>query len=88
MVAQPLHSFSGGGIGGLTFAVTLRKLCGERVRVNLYEAAHEFSEVGAGIGGWPRVRAIMEALGLTGDLSTVATGNDGTLNNIFSFHAI
>lgn len=72
-----MHANSGGGIGGLILAVALRKLCGERVHVDLYEAAHAFSEIGAGIGVWPRVWATMEALGLADDLSAIATGNDG-----------
>ena len=80
-----MHTFSGGGIGGLTLAVALRKLCGERVRVDLYEAAHAFSEIGAGIGVWPRVWATMEALGLADDLSAIATGNDGT-HSMFRLH--
>lgn len=58
-------------------AVALRKLCGDRIRVDIYEAAHAFSEIGAGIGVWPRVWATMEALDLAGDLSAIATGNDG-----------
>ncbi|KAI0727686.1 FAD/NAD-P-binding domain-containing protein [Fomitopsis betulina] len=66
----------GGGIGGLVLAVALRKLCGDRIRVDIYEAAHAFSEIGAGIGVWPRVWATMEALDLAGDLSAIATGND------------
>ncbi|KZT63557.1 FAD/NAD(P)-binding domain-containing protein [Daedalea quercina L-15889] len=61
----------GGGIGGLSFAVALRKLCGSHVKIDLYEAAHAFTEVGAGIGVWPRVWHTMEALDLARDLSAI-----------------
>ncbi|KZT63441.1 FAD/NAD(P)-binding domain-containing protein [Daedalea quercina L-15889] len=65
----------GGGIGGLSFAVSLRKLCGSCVKIDIYETAHAFTEAGAGIGLWPRVWHTMEALGLADDLSAIATSS-------------
>ncbi len=41
------------------------------IDVEIYEAAAEFSEVGAGIGVWPRVWRILEKLGLSEDFSRV-----------------
>jgi len=67
----------GGGIGGLTLAVSLHKLCGSRVQVDIYEAAQTLTEVGAGIGLWPRVWEIMEALGLSTDLAAISSGDSG-----------
>jgi salicylate hydroxylase len=43
---------SGGGVGGLTLAVALSKY--PDIQVELFEAAKSFTEVGAGIGLWPR----------------------------------
>ncbi|KAF4577356.1 hypothetical protein EYR40_009285 [Pleurotus pulmonarius] len=59
----------GGGIGGLACAVMLSKY--PNIDVEIYEAAAEFSEVGAGIGVWPRVWRILEKLGLSEDFSRV-----------------
>lgn len=39
------------------------------IDVDIYEAAPKFSEVGAGIGVWPRVWRILAHLGLDEDLA-------------------
>ncbi|KAF9460590.1 salicylate hydroxylase [Collybia nuda] len=59
----------GGGIGGLTAAVALSKY--PDIDIDIYEAATKFSEVGAGIGVWPRVWKILAHLGLDNDLARV-----------------
>lgn len=61
---------SGGGVGGLVLAVALS--AHPDIQVDVYEAAHQFAEIGAGIGMWPRVWKIMQALGLQDDLSRIA----------------
>jgi hypothetical protein len=43
---------SGGGIGGLTLAVALSHY--PDIDVDIYESAHKFTEIGAGIGLWAR----------------------------------
>ncbi|RXW18740.1 hypothetical protein EST38_g7103 [Candolleomyces aberdarensis] len=60
----------GGGIGGLAAAVALSKY--EDIEVSVFEAAREFSEVGAGIGVWPRVWKILAHLGLDDDLARIS----------------
>ncbi|OBZ71586.1 Salicylate hydroxylase [Grifola frondosa] len=65
----------GAGIGGLTFALSLHKT-GADVEVNIYESASKFTEIGAGIGIWPRVWEIIKSLGLEDDLLPIA-GNAG-----------
>ncbi|KAI0332657.1 salicylate hydroxylase [Cubamyces sp. BRFM 1775] len=60
----------GGGVGGLTCAVALSR-CSD-VHVDVYEAAAEFTEVGAGIGVWPRTWKILCSLGLADDLCKIA----------------
>ncbi|KAH8822862.1 FAD/NAD(P)-binding domain-containing protein [Flagelloscypha sp. PMI_526] len=57
----------GGGIGGLITAVSLSKY--EDLEVNIYEAARELAEAGAGIGLWPRHWQILEKFGVDVDLN-------------------
>ncbi|KAG6912559.1 hypothetical protein DXG01_013812, partial [Tephrocybe rancida] len=52
----------GGGVGGLTFAVAMSRY--PDVEVEIFEAASEFSPIGAGIGIWPRVWKALVAIGL------------------------
>ncbi|KAI0919700.1 hypothetical protein AcW1_003116 [Taiwanofungus camphoratus] len=68
----------GAGIGGLTFAVSLRKFC-KNVTVDIYESAAMFAEIGAGIGLWPRVWEVMKSLGLNEDLQAIGSGIDNDL---------
>lgn len=63
---------SGGGIGGLAFAVALAKT-GADVDVDIYESAAKFSEIGAGIGMWPHVWNTLVGLGLEEDLKRRGT---------------
>ena len=61
---------SGGGIGGLTLAVALSKLdLDNAIKIDIYEAASELTQVGAGITFWPRAWDIIEKLGLDGELA-------------------
>ena len=61
------YGISGGGIAGLAFAIALAK-DNARLEVHIYESASAFSEVGAGIGLWPRGWDTLRVLGLEGDL--------------------
>ena len=47
-----MHTESGGGVGGLTLAVALSKY--PDIEVEVFEAARQFSEIGAGVGIWRR----------------------------------
>ncbi|KAM5530141.1 hypothetical protein V8D89_016197 [Ganoderma adspersum] len=60
----------GGGVGGLVCAVALSRY--PDIQVDVYESAGAFTEIGAGIGVWPRTWKILAALGLTDDLSKIA----------------
>ncbi|EMD39109.1 hypothetical protein CERSUDRAFT_104377 [Gelatoporia subvermispora B] len=60
----------GGGVGGLVCAIALSQY--SDVQVDIYEAASQFSEIGAGIGMWQRTWKIMQALGLDHDLADIA----------------
>jgi NAD(P)-binding Rossmann-like domain len=57
---------SGGGVGGLTLAYALSK--SPDIRIDVYEAASKFTEIGAGIGVWWRTRQVLKHLGLEEDI--------------------
>jgi salicylate hydroxylase len=59
-----LHS--GGGIGGLTLAFALSK--SPDISIDVYEAASEFTEIGAGISLSWRTRQVLKSLGLEEDV--------------------
>ena len=63
---------SGGGIGGLAFAVALAKISAV-FEVDIYESTANFGEIGAGIGLWPRVWNTLVNLGLEKDLEARST---------------
>jgi 3-hydroxybenzoate 6-monooxygenase len=60
--AAPPIVIAGGGIGGLGAALALAR-AGHRVR--LFERAHEFREIGAGIQLGPNIFAMFDRLGVT-----------------------
>ncbi|KAG9310152.1 hypothetical protein JVU11DRAFT_9772 [Chiua virens] len=51
----------GGGVGGLTLAVALAKY--PDIEVEVFEAAKKFTEIGAGVGIWPRAFKVLRKLG-------------------------
>ena len=57
---------SGSGIGGTALAYMIQEHCGDDIEVNLYEAAPQYGEIGAGLRLWPRTLRIFEAVGLGG----------------------
>ena len=57
---------SGGGVGGLTLAFALSR--SPNIRVDVYEAASKFAEIGAGIVIQWRIRQILASLGLEEDI--------------------
>ncbi|KAJ3862361.1 hypothetical protein EV359DRAFT_74222 [Lentinula novae-zelandiae] len=60
---------SGAGIGGLTFALALSRYTD--IDIDIYESARALTEVGAGIGIFPRPWKIIKMLGLEADLLKV-----------------
>jgi salicylate hydroxylase len=55
----------------LTLAVALSK--SPDIGVDVYEAASQFTEAGAGIGLWWRTRQILKTLGLEEDIARLLT---------------
>ncbi|KAI9061735.1 FAD/NAD-P-binding domain-containing protein [Trametes sanguinea] len=60
----------GGGIGGLTLAVALSRY--PDIRIEVYEAAGQFKEIGAGVMVWERTWKILELLGLGKEFGEIA----------------
>jgi hypothetical protein len=58
--------YSGGGVGGLILAFALSR--SPNIRVDVYEAASKFAEIGAGIGIWWRAKQVLTSLGLEEDI--------------------
>ncbi|KAF5337613.1 hypothetical protein D9758_014926 [Tetrapyrgos nigripes] len=52
----------GGGLGGLTCACALRNTT--NLDIDLYEAADEIAEVGAGVTVWPRTWKLLRSMGI------------------------
>ena len=87
-------SYSGGGIGGLSLALVLKKfMAPSALAVDLYEAESEFTEMGAGITVWQRTRSIFASLDLQGALENRAVSPPLTLRKSdtkepFAFHTL
>ncbi|KAF8586521.1 FAD/NAD-binding domain-containing protein [Ramaria rubella] len=74
----------GGGIGGLSLAIALSRY--PDIKVDVYEAAEQFEEIGAGLMIWKRTWRILELLGLHTDASKVAhSPPDASLGVGFDF---
>ncbi|KAI9567641.1 hypothetical protein HD554DRAFT_2105564 [Boletus coccyginus] len=64
----------GGGVGGLTLAVALSKY--PDIEVEVFEAARQFTEVGAGVGIWPRAFKVLRKLGTGIEHALVSAATD------------
>ncbi|TFK91603.1 FAD/NAD(P)-binding domain-containing protein [Polyporus arcularius HHB13444] len=60
----------GGGIGGLTLAVALSRY--HDIQVDVYEAAGQFKEIGAGVMIWARTWEILSMLGMAENFARIA----------------
>ncbi|TDL26549.1 salicylate hydroxylase [Rickenella mellea] len=72
-----------GGIGGLTAAIALSK--SNDIQIDIYEAAHKYTEIGAGVGMWRRPWHVMRALGLEGPLSQLVDSTTEDERVAFTF---
>lgn len=62
----------GGGIGGLTAAIAISRLNQNKdINIDVYEGAHAFTEIGAGVGVYKRPWNVLKELGLTERLMKV-----------------
>ena len=59
-------------MSGLILALSLQKFAPD-VELIIYDAVSELSEIGAGIGIWPRVWKTLVSLGLEEDLQSKLT---------------
>jgi len=72
--AQPKFRIAiiGGGIAGLTLSLALQNSQTASIfDIDIFEAAPEFSEVGAGINIWPRTWEIFKSIGLDKSLANL-----------------
>ncbi|KIJ50902.1 hypothetical protein M422DRAFT_94380, partial [Sphaerobolus stellatus SS14] len=60
----------GGGIGGLMFALALSQF--PDLQVDVYEAAGQFREIGAGLAIWGRAVTALKRLGLEARLQAIS----------------
>jgi salicylate hydroxylase len=67
----------GGGIGGLTCALSLAKQC-PGIKIDVYEQAAEYTEIGAGVGIAVNAAKILHSLGV----GKAANAISGERNNI------
>ncbi|WP_275293940.1 FAD-dependent monooxygenase [Amycolatopsis sp. La24] len=65
----------GGGMGGLTAAIALRKIAG--VRATVFEQAGKLGEVGAGVTVAPNAARVLERLGVLDRIRRVGAVPDG-----------
>lgn len=71
--AQPLRiAIIGGGLGGLTLALTLAREKGANIQVTIYEAAAAFAEIGAGISIGRNAWHVFDLLGLSEAYAAIA----------------
>src|ERR1700722_20767607 len=70
----------GAGMGGLAAAATLRQ-CG--IDVNLYEQAHQFARIGAGIQMLPNSSRVVRGIGVEQKLSDIAFQPYSHLNRVW-----
>jgi len=73
--AQFCSFLSGGGIGGLSFALGLSRH--KDIQIDLYEASDRFKEIGAGIGIWGRGITALRRWGLEAKARGIATAEPG-----------
>ena len=63
--------YSGAGLGGLLSALFLQKHASD-VEVDIYEAAHALTELGAGVAMWPRIWELIKYLELEEELLQIS----------------
>ena len=78
-MAQPTVAIIGAGMGGMAAAGTLRQA---GVDVAVYEQAHQFGRIGAGIQMLPNSMKVLRGIGVEGRLKEVAFAPYSHLNRV------
>ena len=65
----------GGGMGGMTAAIALKKIAG--VQVTVFEQASKLGEVGAGVTVAPNAARVLDTLGVLEKIRSVGAVPDG-----------
>jgi 2-polyprenyl-6-methoxyphenol hydroxylase-like FAD-dependent oxidoreductase len=79
-VSRPSIAIIGAGMGGLTAAATLRKV---GVDVTVYEQAHQFLRIGAGIQMLPNASRVLRGIGIEDQLRAQAFEPYSHLNRVW-----
>lgn len=69
----------GGGIGGLFAALSIYHHCTKHVKIDVYERAAEYKEIGAGVGIGVNAAKLLDKIGLLDEALAIA----GTRNKIW-----
>jgi len=77
---QPSVAIVGAGMGGLTAAATMRKV---GINVTVYEQAHAFLRIGAGIQMLPNASRVLRGIGIEDQLRAVAFEPYSHLNRVW-----
>ena len=67
----------GAGLGGLLLALFLQRKSPD-IQVDIYESASKLTELGVGIGMWPRSWEIIRSLGLEEELRNASGAPNGS----------
>jgi salicylate hydroxylase len=67
----------GGGIGGLTTALSLATYSPELTNITVYEQASEYSEIGAGVGIGIQAGRVLQKLGVWEAANAISGGRNG-----------
>ncbi|KAJ5160601.1 uncharacterized protein N7482_007605 [Penicillium canariense] len=71
-------AITGGGIGGLFAALCIHHHCkSQRIKIDVYEQAQEYGEIGAGVGIGPNAATLVERLGLKEEALAIAGDREG-----------
>ena len=69
----------GGGIAGITAAISISRFCSQGdIRIDVYESAQAFTEIGAGLALFRRPWYAMKRLGLGEDLAKICRAAEVT----------
>lgn len=82
-IAHLPPTFSGGGIAGLSLAVTLGKY--SQIVVDIYESAQEMGTVGAGLVVWKRTWEVMRQIGLDVEMTKRGISHPSDGQSLFVF---
>jgi salicylate hydroxylase len=85
--SQPFRiAIVGGGIGGLFAALSIQHFCKyDRAIVDIYEQAHEYKEIGAGVSIGINAVNLLKAVGLYEEIQAISSDTQGVWLSVRRF---